>query len=168
MLKLCVFFYPHPRTFFIAFQRNRNVAVGEGGEWQREWETDIDVRVVAFSHTPQIEEWTCTLGMCPDYESNSWPLGSWADTLSSWATEARACDFSSHDFYLLDFRCSPALAQSPNCVWNVSTDVLFAFLVLRKQFASDVVSSWHKLFSNSLRFYLKFCLYAEFPKHFIE
>ena len=48
-----------------------------------------NIRGLPLSHAPTRGQ-TCNLGMCPEWESNSWPFGLWEDAPTNWAILARA------------------------------------------------------------------------------
>ena len=81
-------FYPHPKTVFHCFERER-----EGGKPGEEKERNINVRekyqLVAFWTCPT-EDWTCNPGICPDQELNPQPFGAQDDTPTNQDTSAMA------------------------------------------------------------------------------
>ena len=79
------FFNPCPRTFFFIALRER----GRKGER----ETSVGCLLVCMP----TREWTCTLGLCPEQESNPRPFSLWDDAPTSATTLAPAKHhFSSH------------------------------------------------------------------------
>ena len=82
-------FSPHLRTCFHWFERERDWQRererGGGGESERERirerQTDRQRKkhwLVAYLGCPT-RDWTCNLGMCPDWESNWQPFSAWND-----------------------------------------------------------------------------------------
>ena len=73
------FFKSLPKGMLLILQRE------EGRE--RERERNIDLLPLVYTPT---RDWTHSLGMCPDQESNPWPSGLWDNTPTNWITLTRA------------------------------------------------------------------------------
>ena len=98
--RIILFFLSSPEDMLIDFRERRE------GKGRTERNTDVrDIDQLPDACTPA-ENWTCNLGMCPDWESNLWLLGLWNDAPTNWVTTARALFFfltSPKDIFI-DFR----------------------------------------------------------------
>ena len=105
-MSLCLFFYPHSRTFSPLLlkrgrekrgqgERERERERGRGRERRRE-KHQCD-RETSFGHPlkcTMTRDQTHKAGKCPDWELNLSLFGPWDDSPTNWATPARAITLS--------------------------------------------------------------------------